>query len=245
MLCGRCAAVCPAGAHMITAGEEHRFLREKCLLCGTCTALRCKALEMAGRTVSAGEVLKEAAKDKLFYDRSGGGITLSGGEPLFQADFCEALLKGAKEAGIHTCVETSGYAPLSVLARIAPYADLFLFDIKETDPVRHKQFTGQDNSLILRNLSYLDGIGKAVVLRCPIIPGYNDRPDHFAEIAGTANRLSHVLRIEIEPYHAFGEGKYLSLGRPDRGFARPSEEPDPEEWRGMIRAGTEVEVRNA
>ena len=141
-------------------------------------------------------------------------MTLSGGEPLLQAKLTVSLLKRAKEEGLHTCMETCGFADPSAVAEAAPLVDLFLFDYKESDPVRHKTYTGVDPAPILKNLQLIDSLGCAVALRCPIIPGYNDRPDHFEGIARVASTLSHITEITVEPYHALGESKYQRLGRP-------------------------------
>ena len=173
----------------------------------------CDALEIAGREVQTEEIMAEVKKDALYYANSGGGITLSGGEPLSSPDVCLELLKMAKESGIHTCIETCGFASRAALEKILPYTDLFLFDCKETDPEKHKEYTGVDNSLILENLRYVDSMGKPIVLRCPIIPGINDRDDHFKAIAELANRLCNVEEVVIEPYHTLGVEKYNRLSR--------------------------------
>jgi len=209
--CGRCAAACPQGCHDVSP-DRHAFDRTACLACGKCCALGCVALEAVGREMTAEEVIAKVARDKIFYDNSGGGMTLSGGEPLAQFDFSLELLRLAREQGIHTCIETCGQCSREKLAEIAPFVDLFLFDFKESDPERHREYTGVDGRLIRENLEYLDSIGAQTVLRCPIIPGYNDRSDHLDAIAETAERLAGVVRVELEPYHALGEAKYDALG---------------------------------
>lgn len=211
VLCGRCEAACPNGCHKIAPGG-HVFDRAACTACGACAKLDCGALERAGRDVDAEDIIRDVVKDRPFFIRSGGGITLSGGEPLFQPDFCLQLLKLAKAEGLHTCVDTCGYARPELFAAVAEYTDLFLFDYKEADPALHRRFTGVDNGLILENLALLDRLGKSVVLRCPIIFGCNDREDHLAAIAETANGLHSLVRIDLEPYHCLGEGKYALLG---------------------------------
>ena len=139
-------------------------------------------------------------------------MTLSGGEPFYQSEFSIALLKSAKEAGLHTCVETSGFCPTSVIEEAAPLTDLFLFDIKETDEALHKQFTGVDNALILNNLRRLSELRAPVILRCPIIPGYNARQEHLDALATIVKSLNHIMEIHLEPYHPFGVNKYDDLG---------------------------------
>ena len=159
------------------------------------------------------EVLKEIVKDKPFYENSGGGVTLSGGEPLAQYDFSLELLKKAKENGIHTTIETCGYAEKSKILEIAKYVDLFLFDCKETDQELHKEYTGFDNKIIPENLKALSDAGSKIILRCPIIPGFNDRAEHFKGISETAEKFIGIEHIEIEPSHPLGESKYSALGR--------------------------------
>lgn len=172
-----------------------------------------EALEMSGYEISVEEVIKEVLKDKDFYENSGGGITLSGGEPLFQTDFCLELLREAKKNNLHVCMETCGFAERHVMEETAGLVDIYLFDYKETNPARHKEFTGVDNKLILDNLKLIDELGKSIVLRCPIIPGYNDREEHFAGIAAVANKLKNLVEVEIEPYHTFGAEKYKRLDK--------------------------------
>ena len=238
--CLRCVTVCPQGCH--TAAGGHTFSRERCVSCFACLSPLCPALEAAGRETDDGEILAEVLRDKLYYDRSGGGLTLSGGEPFYQSAFALSLLRGAKEAGISTCVETCGAAETRVLAESAAWTDLYLFDCKETDPARHRAFTGADNAHILKNLRSLDALGKATVLRCPVIPGYNDRPDHFAAVAALAEELHHILRVEVEPYHTLGAEKYRRLGR-DYAVSCPQPVRETAEtWVGEIQKGTHVPV---
>lgn len=202
--------------------SEIMFYRDKCTGCGRCDGLRADdadfvcyagAKKVCGRETAAENVINEVLKDGVFYKNSGGGMTLSGGEPLMQFEFARELLGMAKARGIHTAVETCGFVEPEKLRKIAEDTDIFLFDCKETDALLHKQFTGVDNRLILENLFMLDGMGKDIILRCPIIPGYNDREDHLEGIAQMANRLKNILRVEIEPYHDLGEHKYAAVGR--------------------------------
>jgi pyruvate formate lyase activating enzyme len=211
--CGRCADVCPNHCHTFMDGVHH-FDRTKCVRCGLC-ARECyaKSLEALGREQTAESVIAEVMKDKIFYENSGGGMTVSGGEPTFQFEFTQAILRLAKENSLHTCVETNGYAAFEKYEKIMKFVDIFLFDYKETDPELHKKYTGVDNRRILENLLKLDAQGCVTYLRCPIIPGLNDRADHFAGIAETANRLRHVQEIDIEPYHPLGISKSHRLGR--------------------------------
>ena len=212
VLCGRCAKVCHTGAQRIEDGE-HIFKRELCEACGKCAEVcPTDALDVCGREMTATEALSEVLKDRIFYETSGGGVTLSGGEPLYSFDFSLELLKLCKENGIHTAIETSGAVSEEKIKKIAEYTDLFLFDYKLTDKKEHKEYTGVENSLILSNLRLLDALFKKIVLRCPIIPGINDTEEHFKSIGELAESLSMIESIDVEPYHPLGESKAERLG---------------------------------
>jgi pyruvate formate lyase activating enzyme len=202
--------------------KQIMFYPDKCSGCGRCRGLTVdssdficfnNAKEICGKTVSSDYVITEILKDLEFYKNSGGGITLSGGEPLLQFEFALDILKKAKANDLHTAIETCGFADKSKIIKIAEYTDLFLFDFKEGNPKRHKAYTGADNGLILNNLSLLNELKKDILLRCPIIPGYNDRQENYDKICELANTFTSIIGIEIEPYHAFGESKYETLGR--------------------------------
>ena len=202
--------------------------------------------ETVGYKMTADEVMKEILKDKEFYENSGGGLTLSGGEPLFQAEFCLELLKKAKENGLHVCMETCGYVGKHVLEKTIDFVDIYLFDYKETSPQKHKEFTGVANVQILENLRCLDKAGKQIVLRCPIIPGYNDNEEHLKGIAHVANSLDNLIEIEIEPYHVFGTEKYKRLNR--KYGLLDVETPKKEmidTWIAEIQKHTEVKIKKA
>ena len=220
--CAFCFEHCPNGAHVMAEGVHH-IERERCTECFACAA-ECYsgALEVIGKEWTVADVLAEVAKDKPFYEESGGGMTLSGGEPLVQFEFAKRLLLGAKAMGLHTCVETCGFAPGGRLAELAPLADLFLFDYKETDPALHREHTGQTNEDILRNLRLLDGLGAAIVLRCPIVPGLNLREDHLRGIARLAGSLANCRAIHIMGHHGLGEAKRGRLGAREEGAAIPA-----------------------
>ena len=227
--CGKCREVCPN--HL-----------QSCDFCGRCE-LYCPAdaRKICGKGYTTDEVLKEIVKDKPFYENSGGGMTLSGGEPLAQYDFSLELLKKAKENGIHTAIETCGYAEKSKILEIAKYVDLFLFDCKETDQELHKEYTGVDNKIILDNLKALSDAGSKIILRCPIIPGFNDRAEHFKGISETAEKFSGIEHIEIEPFHPLGESKYSVLGREVADIPVPSGKTV-DKWIKQIGRGTDKEV---
>ena len=210
--CGACVAACPEGCHTLDGNGTHRFDRTHCRRCGACAqACVIQALELIGREMTVSAVLAEVLPDLPFYETSGGGITLSGGEPLAQPAFTQALLTAAVEHNLHTCVETCGFAPWHALQAILPLTRLFLFDYKETDLERHRAYTGVPQEQILDNLRRLDAAGASVVLRCPIIPGLNDRADHLQGIARIANELHQLQEINLIPYHAFGASKSASI----------------------------------
>ncbi len=210
--CGFCFKVCPRRAHRMEGGR-HVLDREKCIRCGACTVECCSgALELAGKKVTVEEVIREVLKDRPFYETSGGGMTLSGGEPTYQMAFTEALLQAAKNEGLHTCMETCGYADYNRFERLLPLVDQFLFDFKESDPERHLEYTGVSNARILANLRALIKHGASVLLRCPMIPGCNDREDHLEAIAAISRELPNLAGVELMPYHGLGTGKLERFG---------------------------------
>lgn len=210
--CGLCVSVCPQNA--ISKDKNNKVDQSKCDGCGLCVEIcPTKALEISGKKMSVKEVIDEVNKDALHYRRSGGGITLSGGEPLAQPDFAEALLKSAKSRGINTAMETTGLASSEVIDRIIPLVDMVLLDIKTFFPEKHKQFTGVDNKQILTNALHISKIAKSVSIRIPLISGFNDDEVSIKAIAAFANYMSNVKRVHILPYHNYGQGKYNLLNR--------------------------------
>ncbi len=234
--CRACVEACQHGVHRFEGGR-HLLDRDACRACGACVeACPPRALELAGREVSASDVLSVVVRDRPFCEESGGGMTLSGGEPAMQPDFAVALLRAAKEEALHCCVETCGHCRWEHLERMAPHVDVFLYDYKETDPERHRRSTGVDNALILENLRQLDRAGARIVLRCPIVPGLNDRDDHFAGIARVAGGLENLLWVDLLPYHRLGLGKRERFGLDGLAIIdaeTPSAEAV-EEWRRKI-----------
>ena len=170
------------------------------------------ALELCGKEITCDEVVEEILKDSEFYTESGGGITISGGEPLFQYDFSLDILKKCKEKGVHTAIETCGYCSEQLL-EISRYVDLWLYDIKLMSESDHIRYTGVSNKIILDNLHFLDKIGAKIILRCPIIPGINLNSEHFDDIATLANELNNVVAVHFEPYHPLGIEKTVKLGK--------------------------------
>ncbi|MBQ6899145.1 MAG: glycyl-radical enzyme activating protein [Clostridia bacterium] len=210
--CKKCGAVCENGVHSF--GDTHSLSREKCIACGKCIEVcPVKCLSIAGNTVSADEVIKEVLRDKIFFDESGGGITLTGGEPFLQYDFMLEILKKAKESALNTAVETCGFTDTEKILSAAEYIDVFLFDYKLTSSALHKKYTGVGNEKILENLKALNDNGSKIVLRCPVIPSVNDTEEHFKGIGETAEALENITGIEVAPYHELGLSKLTRLGR--------------------------------
>jgi glycyl-radical enzyme activating protein len=219
MGCGECVRVCPNNAHRLeeaaTDGSTvtHVYDRERCQACGRCTQVcDTRTLEYVGRRMTVAEVMKEVRQDKAFYATSGGGLSISGGEPLAQIDFTVALLSAAREEGLHRCVETSGFASWGRFEALLPLVDIFLFDFKETDPERHAKLAGQSNEIILRNLRALYDAGARIQLQCPIVPGFNERDDHLAGIAALALSLPNLAGVQLLPYHPLGKSKLARFG---------------------------------
>jgi len=221
--CGECVRACPHGAlALVDAGERGeqggRLVHDAalCQRCGECVrACPAGARQLAGRWMTVPEVVREVAKDQVFFDQSGGGVTLSGGEPLLQPEFVEALLAALRARRLRTALDTCGLAQPEVLERVRPLVDLFLYDLKLMDRAGHLKYTGVKNEQILRNLELLAEAGSAVVVRLPVIPGVNDDGDNLDTIAGFMT--AHGLRdIDLLPYHRSGSDKYQRLHLTDR-----------------------------
>ncbi len=170
-------------------------------------------MKTIGRDVTAREVMDEVLKDRIYYRRSGGGLTISGGEALRQPEFASALLRAAKENGISTAVESTGCAPFEKIQMLLPNLDLYLMDIKHINPDKHKEFTGGSNRLILENAPKIAREAKKLIIRVPVIPTFNDTPQEIGEIAKFAVSLPGVEEIHLLPYHRLGQDKYKGLGR--------------------------------
>ena len=240
--CGACVGVCPLSVHTVEH-SAHTVDLSLCRACGRCAEVcPAGALAVAGKEMTAEEVVAEVLRDRAFYEASGGGLTLSGGELFAQFDFAYDILKLAKAHGLHTCAETCGFTETEKLLALAPLVDLFLYDWKCTDPALHKQYTGADNAKIRENLYALNELGASVVLRCPIIPGANDNEAHFSGIADLANALPCITAVEIEPYHALGTDKEKRLGKESAHFPVPTAEQTVA-WMGEIQRQTNVPVR--
>lgn len=207
--CGKCSEICEN--------------KENCTLCGKCT-IYCPvdARRVCGKEYTADEVLSEVIKDKAFYDNSGGGVTFSGGECMLQVEFLVELLKKCKENGIHTAIDTAGHVPFESFKKVLPFTDLFLYDIKLFDSEKHQKYVGANNDLILENYKKLIENGANVIVRIPVIEGVNDTVEEMKNIKNFFNKVGTPKKIELLPYHAMGENKYLAIGKECEAFAVPN-----------------------
>ena len=225
--CYSCLNACPKEALAKDAAGAVVIDRAKCDLCGKCAeACLYDAMQFVGREMSVEDVLGEAEKDKIFYDQSGGGVTLSGGDPFVQAGFAEALLDGCRARGIRTAVDTAGFANNGVLDRLAPKADLILYDLKSMDDDRHKEFTGVSNAPVLENLKRLAAGRTEIWVRIPLVAGVNDDDDNIRRTIEFLSSLKTIRRVGLLPYHSSGLDKARRIGRENvfRKFEAPSEE---------------------
>ena len=209
--CGKCVDACPRQAIAFT--HPYFVDREKCNQCGECADVcPTHALEMKGTRMSVAQVIDALKKEETLFRRAGGGVTLSGGEPLTQPEFARELLKACKDKGWHTAIETTAYAPKRVIKEIFPFIDVALTDIKAINPFIHKRYTGVDNRIILENLLRIAQITQLVV-RVPVIPGVNDNVEEIHAITEFAKLLRGVDTLHLLAYHTYGENKYALLGR--------------------------------
>lgn len=224
--CGDCLVNCPNGA----IKREFSVLetdRTKCDTCGKCADVcPANARELIGRMVSVDDLVKEVEKDRVFYETSGGGVTVSGGDPCMQATFVEKFLKACRHANLHTALDSSGCCPSEVMEKVAAHADMILYDLKLYDSQRHKRLTGVSNELIIENLHHLVAAGKRIWVRIPIIPGCTDDKDNIEGIGRILRPLKAVERIDLLGYHKLAEDKYRRLYKPYpmSGAESPSDE---------------------
>lgn len=210
-ICCRACADCKNRVHSFT--DMHHVDFKRCAQYGHCVSVcPANALSIIGRTYTAEQVIETVLRDKPYYLQSGGGLTVSGGEPLMQPEFAIRLLRLAKLANIHTCVDTSGYASWQVFQKIVPLTDLFLYDYKLSEEQAHLTYTGVSNTLILENLDRLYKSGAAIMIRCPIVPGINDTETHFEHIRELRRSYPRLAGIEIMPYHNIGAQKWQEIG---------------------------------
>ncbi len=240
--CGRCLGVC--SARTIENGIM-TIDREKCMKCGKCTEICLSgANEIIGKEMSASDVLTEVLKDKIFYDTSGGGITVTGGEPSFQPEFTLELLSLAKDAGISSAVETCGIGSREFYAKAADLGTTFLYDIKCIDPERHRKLTGADNARIISNLHYLMDRGADIIIRLPLIPDCNDSDGDIALLATFLNENKTRFRYaEIMPYHTLGIGKAEKTGAVTAYAGESASDDGISRWCSLFAShGTDVRV---
>lgn len=213
--CYTCSHVCPEKAITFDENETHTVEREKCTVCGICSnACPTSALKVVGQSISVGELLDEIEKDIQLYDNSNGGVTFSGGEPLFQPAFLKEILKACKDYYIHTAVDTSGYTSKEILRSLLPYVDLFLYDLKLFDEKKHLKYTGVSNKIIKENLSFLIEKGSNIVLRFPVITYITDTDENvkgWMEFLSKMN-INQIEEIDLLPYHDVSE-KFHRLGK--------------------------------
>lgn len=213
--CGECVTACPEGVHAIRDGERV-MLWAQCVACGRCVeACFPGALVMAGKSMSSDEVVTEVLRDRAFYERSGGGVTLSGGEPALQKEFSREILSACKDQGIHTAIETAANCRWDDLEELLSVTDLVMMDIKHIDSEKHRAATGVSNERILANAERLAASGKPIIFRVPVIPTVNDSPEEIGAIASFVKRIaggSPDIRLELLPFHRLAADKYRSLG---------------------------------
>lgn len=244
--CGRCVTACERGGHEV-AGESHELHLDDCISCGECVSV-CPsgALEVVGSRTSAESVMAVVRRDIPFYETSGGGMTLSGGEPLAQFEFTKELLRLAKEEGLHTTIETAAMTSWKKLSALAPLIDLFLIDLKHTDDARHQELTGVSNASILANIRRISQNGWPFVLRIPWVPERNADKKFLDGLLAFLGSLSAPPPVELMLYHRLGSGKWSALGgegtMPDDIPAAKPEDAEP--WAIRLReAGYMVTIR--
>ncbi|MGM9624587.1 MAG: glycyl-radical enzyme activating protein [Eubacteriales bacterium] len=232
--CGRCAEKCPVGAIRISQDGTPLVIKERCTQCGKCTWF-CPhdAIAICGRKTDTDAVLAEIKKDIPYYEASGGGVTVTGGECMLQPAFVAELLCGCRALGIHTAVDTAGDVPWEAFEQVLPYTDLFLYDIKCITPGLHRNFTGVDNARLLDNYKRLLTLGRYVTVRIPMIPECNANDAEFPIIAAFLREFP-PDKVECLPYHAMGENKFRALGMGEpRTFTVPRAE-DMQKYKAML-----------
>ena len=224
--CGNCLEACPKEAHIVTGGC-HTLRRELCTACGDCVDF-CSygALEIIGTYMTCDALFREITKDKHYYASSGGGVTLSGGEPLSQHLFCLEFFRLCKSEGIHCAIETSGFAPWNVIESLLPYLNLVILDIKLMDEPKHLRHTGVSNKLILENAKRLSQTGTKLIVRTPVVPGVNNDAESIKGVYLFIRDFPNLIKYELMPYHKLAESKYESLGaeNPAKGLSAVTRE---------------------
>ena len=212
--CDSCLEACEENTILVCPEGKKMIDRSRCTVCGGCVEVcYAEALQIVGEKKSVAQVLREVGRDRIFYDHSNGGVTISGGEPLQQAEFTRALLCACRKAGIHTAMETSGFQSWDLFETVLDHLDLLLYDLKQMDPKKHRRLTGVSNEMILENLKRALAKGVQTVIRYPVIPGFNEDDENVIAMCRFLHTIDPVKRIDLLPYHRFGEAMYRRLGR--------------------------------
>lgn len=235
--CSNCIKACKKGVFSINNAGKLNINLEDCNLCSDCVeACPEGAISIIGQTYTAEEVMETVLKDKKYFENSGGGVTFSGGEPTYQYNFLLALLKLSKEAGLNTCVETNGLTEQIKFRALCQYVDLFLIDFKLWDDTLHKSHVKSSNQRVLENIELLDNMKKKMILRCPIIPTINDKPEHFATIKQLHEKYTSISLVELMPYHNTGISKWENIGAQySLSDIEPPSKLDVERWNNLIK----------
>lgn len=230
VLCGECLKVCPN--HTFSNGR-HLYNRSGCKLCQRCVNVCPKnALVLYGREAETDEICEILKQDAAFYETSGGGITLSGGECLLQPEACREILKNMKSCGINTAIDTAGCVPTENINTVFEYTDTFLYDIKHISSQKHKTGTGKGNELILKNLEHISEAGGKIEIRIPIIPDFNNDKKTITKIGIYLSKVKGITKIRLLPYHNYAQSKYTALGFSD--ILPEIEEINLEEYKNIL-----------
>lgn len=243
--CGDCAEACAHGVHQLSEGR-HDVLRDKCVQCGACAeACLHDALILYGKEREVEDVAEEVLEDAAFYETSGGGVTVSGGEPLMQVDFCVELFTLLGGKGIHRAVDTCGNVSWGAFEKILPCADMFLYDFKQADSAKHRELTGCGNELILENLSKLSRTGKPIEIRMPLVPGSNMSEADLRAAGEILGTLPNITAVRLLAYHSLARSKFTAIGVPDTMPDVPSPTAEDLEAAAVLLRGFGLNVINS